>query len=196
MNYPLSLRALMASLLLLLSASSSGSEAAASEQSSAGPLLKIILELDGFPHAEQVQYSSETVLDYEVGLGAMQKQMGDWQFKRSERLDADVLRYTWQIIDGFTSSELYDNLLKQVEQLPQSERLFICEARACGNGAQWANRVFRQRLLYGRADAQRYAVYRVNTEPGYWLLAYASARSADRQYLHVELLRLAPQLEE
>ena len=34
--------------------------------------------------------------------------------------------------------------------------LYSCAGRACGHAAQWANRVFRQRLLYGRQDLQQY----------------------------------------
>jgi hypothetical protein len=54
---------------------------------------------------------------------------------------------------------------------------------------QWANRVFRQRVLYGREDLQRYRVYALE-EAGaqYRLVVYSAARTADRQYLHVDLL--------
>ncbi len=68
--------------------------------------------------------------------------------------------------------------------------LFACESRACGPGVQWANRVFKQRLLYGQESQQRYRVYALDRQPGYRLLIYNSARTMDRQYLHVELLKL------
>lgn len=165
---------------LLLAAGAAAETVPAPEQ--------LLLELDGFPHARRVDMSRESVVDYEVGLGAMQKHLGDWQFKHSKRLDGERLRYSWQIVDGFSSQEVFDGLAGDVEQLPDSELLFSCEGRSCGNGAQWANRVFGQRVLYGRADAQRYRVYRVGSE--YYLLAYASARTSDRQYLHAELVTL------
>lgn len=152
---------------------------------------QLLLELDAFPHTRRVDTSREQVVDYEVGLGAMQKQQGDWQFKKSERLDGERLRFSWQIIDGFSSREIFEGLVADVEQLPRSELLFACESRACGNGAEWANGVFGQRVLYGRADAQRYRIYRVVGDRTYYLLAYASARTADRQYLHAEVLTLA-----
>ncbi|WP_241263363.1 DUF4892 domain-containing protein [Parahaliea mediterranea] len=150
---------------------------------------RLLLELDAFPHARRVDMSRESVVDYEVGLGAMQKHLGDWQFKNSRRLDGERLRYSWQIVDGFSSREIFEGLVGEVGQLPGSELLFACEGRACGNGAQWANRVFGQRVLYGRADEQRYRIYRVGGE--HYLLAYASARTSDRQYLHAELVTLA-----
>jgi hypothetical protein len=156
------------------------------------PAEQLLLDLDSFPHALRVDTSRQQVVDYEVGLGAMQKHLGDWQFKKSERLDGERLRFSWQIVDGFSSEEVMQKLVENVEQLPGAELLFRCEGRSCGNGAQWANRVFSQRVLYGRADAQRYCVYRLDGERVYYVLIYASARTSDRQYLHAEVLTLAP----
>jgi hypothetical protein len=152
---------------------------------------QLLLDLDSFPHARRVDTSRQQVVDYEVGLGAMQKHLGDWQFKRSQRLDGERLRFSWQIVDGFSSAEVFDGLTDRVAQLPGSELLFECEGRACGNGARWANQVFSQRVLYGRAEAQRYRAYRITGDTIYYLLAYASARTSDRQYLHAEVLTLA-----
>lgn len=158
-----------------------------------GALLEAV---DAFPHAVQIENSRAAVVDYEVGLGAMQKHLGDWQFKRSRRVNGERVRYTWQITDGFSAEEVFAELVAKVGALQGSERLFGCEGRSCGNGAQWANRVFGQRVLYGRADTQRYEVYSVGGEGGYLVLAYASARTSDRQYLHAEVIRLASQLQE
>jgi hypothetical protein len=52
--------------------------------------------------------------------------------------------------------------------------------------------VFRQRVLYGREDLQRYRVYTMTQdEARYRLVVYSAARTADRQYLHVDLLRIS-----
>ena len=69
--------------------------------------------------------------------------------------------------------------------------LFDCEARACGSSAQWANRIFNERVLYGTEAAQRYRVF-AGEDNGerYRLLLYATVRTAQRQYLHAELLQL------
>ncbi|WP_187275866.1 DUF4892 domain-containing protein [Parahaliea aestuarii] len=163
--------------------------AVAAPDDSPAPLLG---ELDDFPHAVQVATSQEAVVDYEVGLGAMQKHLGDWQFKHSRRVNGERLRYTWQITDGFSSEEVYRQLTTRLSGWEGSEQLFSCEGRSCGNGAQWANLVFGQRVLYGRADAQRYTVFSFGGEQGYLVLAYAAARTTDRQYLHAEVIDLAP----
>ena len=149
---------------------------------------ELLGRFDAYPHALQVGFNDSEVVDYEIGLGAMQKVRGVWQFKHSERLSGQLKRYTWQIIDGFTANEV----LAEIEaELEADQLLFTCDGRACGKGVQWANRVFRERLLYGRDDLQRYRVYGVSNE---WrLLLYSSARTADRQYLHAEWLRVGEQ---
>ena len=150
----------------------------------------LLTQLDEYPHAVQVAMSDSVVLDYEVPLGALKKVRGVWQFKDSERYSGRLLRYTWQIVDGFSSREIMEELQGRIAANPDNTLLFECEGRACGQAAQWANRVFRQRLLYGREDLQRYGIYGVGAQAQYRLMIYSSARTADRQYLHVDLLLL------
>ena len=151
----------------------------------------LLQQLNDYPHARQVAVSRAEVIDHEIGLGAMQKVRGIWRFKKSERHSGALLSYTWQIVDGFTSMEVMEELLVLLEQGEGVSLLFTCDGRACGQGVQWANRVFHQRVLYGREDLQRYRVYVLHGDSEYRLVVYSSARSADRQYLHVDLLRLS-----
>ncbi len=76
--------------------------------------------------------------------------------------------------------------------MDEAELLFSCEGRSCGQGVQWANRVFHQPVLYGREELQQYRVYSVGKEARSILVIYAAARTADRQYLHAEVLTLTP----
>jgi len=152
----------------------------------------LLQQLNDFPHARQVAQSEEQVRDHEIGLGAMQKVQGAWRFKSSERQSGLLSRHTWQIVDGFTSMEVMGKLITTLEEQAGTTLLFTCDARACGQGVQWANRVFHQRVLYGREDLQRYRVYALQVDAvEYRLALYSSARTADRQYLHVDLLRIA-----
>lgn len=149
----------------------------------------LLSRYDRFPHAEVVYHASEPVLDHVVGLGPMQKVRGDWRLEDSERLTGQLTRYTWRIVDGFSSRSLFDDATTEVEALPGSELLYACEARSCGGSVQWANRVFNQRVLYGTESSQRYRVYALRDgEQEQRLVMYASARTSDRQYLHMELL--------
>ncbi|MEP0201897.1 MAG: DUF4892 domain-containing protein [Halioglobus sp.] len=151
----------------------------------------VLLQLDAYPHAVAIEASQEQTIDHEVGLGALRKVAGSWRFKTSERASGLLQRTTWQIVDGFTSSEVLSELENSVAELPDHVLLFSCEGRACGPGSQWASRVFGQRILYGRDEQQRYRVYRITEgQAEYRLLMYASARTSDRQYLHTDLLKM------
>jgi hypothetical protein len=153
---------------------------------------ELLQQLNAFPHAQELEFSEGEVQDHEVGLGAMRKVGGAWTFKDSKRFSGLLTRYTWQIVDGFTSIEVMDDLVATINQKSEGELLFGCDGRACGPGVQWANRVFAQRVLYGRQELQRYRVYAIGDDPLNLLLIYAGARTADRQYLHVELLEVVP----
>lgn len=153
---------------------------------------ELLQQTNAYPHARPIDFSEEEILDYEIGLGAMRKVGGAWQFKHSERHSGVLTSYTWQIVDGFTSMEVMDELVATTREMTSPELLFSCEGRSCGPGVQWANRVFHQRVLYGQENLQRYQVYTLRTDAQYLLIIYSAARTADRQYLHVELLRVTP----
>ncbi|WP_170287356.1 DUF4892 domain-containing protein [Halioglobus maricola] len=156
--------------------------------------LEILQGLDVSPHMQQVSFDTASVIDHEVGLGAMKKVRGSWQFKASERLTGELTRYSWQVRDGFTSNEVLEGI---EAGLNPEALLFSCDGRSCGQGVQWANRVFRERVLYGRDDLQRYRVYgpmagEAGADSDYRLILFSSARTADRQYLHAEVLEVMP----
>lgn len=83
--------------------------------------VRLLAELDLYSHVERVDTRRESVLDHEVGLGAMQKVRGAWQLKESERLSGELLVYTWRIIDGFTSQELLREAVEKVSALEGTE---------------------------------------------------------------------------
>ena len=168
--------------LLLVTAAVTGRSAGAPEA--------LLRQLNDYPHAQQVDFVERDVIDHEFGLGMIKKVRGVWQFKESERLSGHLTRYTWQIIDGFTSREVMAELVELVQGLDGSQLLYDCEGRACGRAAEWANRVFGQRILYGREDLQRYQAFALHDGAHYRLAIYSAARTSDRQYLHVDLLRV------
>jgi Domain of unknown function (DUF4892) len=152
----------------------------------------LVEKLNNYPHANSISNSETEVRDHEVGLGAIRKIRGVWQFKDSERLTGLLRRDTWQIVDGFSSLEVLEELEADLAAMQTSELLFSCEGRSCGQGVQWANRVFAQRILYGREELQRYRVYSLSGPVAYRVILYSAARTADRQYLHMEWLELKP----
>ena len=149
--------------------------------------------LEQRPHVELVDAERDMgVRSHLVALGAMSKIRGVWSPRDSERQSGLLSRFTWRIYDGVPSSEVLAEVEAALPAALDPQLLFSCDARSCGSSAQWANRVFSQRVLYGTASSQQYRAYRL--EQGgqrYRLLLYASARTADRQYFHAELLRIA-----
>lgn len=174
-------------LMLLVTIASAAAASAAETQ---GPD-QIPEWVEQYPHTENVANSVEDIQDLEIALGALQKVRSVWQFKDSERVTGELQRNTWQLAAGFSSAELFEDVSQRAAQLAGSELLFACSGRACGHGSQWANRVFAQRILYGRDDLQSYSIYRIEEDARYRLLIYSSFRSTSRQYLHIDLIRLA-----
>lgn len=152
----------------------------------------VLEALAAFPHAQSMERRELQVVDHQIGLGALQKIFGDWEFRDSERLSGTLTRETFQIVDGFAASRVLASMQDLLRERGARE-LFACEGRACGHAAQWANRVFGQRVLYGRADEQRYRVHALQLQGREWrIVLYAGARTSDRQYLHVDVLEVKP----
>jgi len=61
----------------------------------AEPPVELLARFNAYPHAVIVNQSDASVVDHEIGLGAMQKVRGAWRFKTSERLTVD-----WCVIPG------------------------------------------------------------------------------------------------
>lgn len=147
-----------------------------------------------WPHLEVIGETRQQVVDHEVGLGMLKKVRGLWEFDDSGRVTGDRIARTWRVLDGFTSLEVLQEFEQALVDSDNARRQFSCEGRGCGSAAQWANRVFGERLLYGRADMQRYRVYTLPAGAdglegaSHIVLFYAAARTSDRQYLHMEVL--------
>jgi len=186
LNKPVMIRRIAQLLLAALLAATGFAQAQESPYHPAS----LLEELASYPHAKSIARTVDDVRDHEIALSAMQKSSGDWIFRNSERLDGELTRETWQIIDGFTAREVLVSL-EAALATAEAELLFACDYRACGPGAQWASRVFNQRILYGRADEQRYRVYAVTSAAGeFRVVLYSGARTSDRQYLHVDVLQV------
>ncbi|MEP5765639.1 MAG: DUF4892 domain-containing protein [Halieaceae bacterium] len=146
------------------------------------------LEPQPWQHSTEFSRSEAAVSEYMLGLGALQKVGGRWRHKKSETLGGELLRVTWKINEGFTAEEGFD---WQRQQLPEDAvLLYECSGRSCGSSAQWASRVFNERVLYGHDERQRYGVWRYQAAGASWtLVLYAVDRANRRHFLHMDLLR-------
>jgi hypothetical protein len=149
-------------------------------------------QVDGLPielyeHA-LVHHSEPTFqTEYEIGLGALQKVGGRWRFKASERVVGELSRTTWQVDEAYTAKEAFNWYRGEIEAM--AEPLFLCSGRDCGRSAQWADRVFQQRVLYGHDDRQLYGAWRgqVDGQLVTWVL-YGVDRGSRRHYIHLDVL--------
>jgi hypothetical protein len=148
----------------------------------------LIQQLEASPHAISVASERLSVVDHEIGLGALQKRSGSWNFKASKRVSGVLSRHTWQIADGFSSEEVLERLESELESVADARILFVCDGRSCGQSVQWANRVFAKKVLYGREKSQRYRAYALEDPASHYIQLYSTSRTADRQYLHLEIL--------
>ncbi len=138
-------------------------------------------------HATELSRKEPATTDYLLGLGALRKLGGRWQHKHSETLRGELRSVTWQVKEGFTAQE---GFAWYVEQLPgDAQLLFECAGRSCGSSAQWASRVFDERVLYGHDERQHYAVWRLQKDDVTWVLVlYAVDRANRRHFLRMNLL--------
>jgi hypothetical protein len=148
-------------------------------------------DLQPWSHAKEFSHSSAADTDYLLGLGALQKIGGRWRHKHSEALRGELSRTTWQLDDGFTAGEAFDWYQQQLAV--DAELLFECQGRSCGSSAQWANRVFGERVLYGHDERQRYGVWRLQRDDVNWFVVlYAVDRANRRHFLRMDTLRQTP----
>lgn len=152
------------------------------------PLPEPVARVNALPHTVVISHAEQPAVNRELGLGPLEKRSGRWRFKKSERVSGTSHRWTWQITDGYLSVDLHQELRQQLDQREDAQKLFGCNGKRCGPGAQWASGVFKERILYGRDRDQWYSAYRLGDNR---LLIYSSARSASRQHLHMEWFELS-----
>jgi len=132
-------------------------------------------------------HTSGSIRAFPIPLGAMKKTAGIWRLESSEAITGSRRRLTWQV-EGEPVLELFNAL---AETIGESAALqWQCDGRACGNAAEWANKVYQERLLYGRDEFMAYRAFRL--DDGVWLTLFSAARTADRQYLHVDIVKPLP----
>lgn len=140
-------------------------------------------ELDRHWSTSLVETSEVPAQPFLIPLGTMKKHAGVWRPEAFEPVAGTMVRTTWSV-SGIGVLELFEQW--QQALLKQHTLRWSCSGRACGNAAEWASRVYGERLLYGRDESMRYAAFR--TDAGTWVTLFSAARTADRQYLHLDAI--------
>lgn len=142
------------------------------------------LNLDPFPLASEINQTERSDPDYRLMLGGIIKINGLIRSDREQRLNANLLRTTWQLPSGYSPESGFNFMRKQL--MDKGGRvLFECAGRQCGPSNLWANEIFKQARLYGVDSSQFYAA--LELDQGHVAL-YAVRRGNGRVYLHMDLL--------
>ena len=142
-----------------------------------------------FPRAWIVAYEREDEFaPREFVVSAVEKIRRELRIERKLRLDAAVLRVTYQVPTGTPLEEVVGHY----QGLLGPDALFSCRGRDCGRSNGWANQVFQQAILYGPEANQFYIAA---DRGGELLSAYVIERGNRRIYVHVEALRPREEVE-
>ncbi len=144
---------------------------------------KLTTSIDKHWAIHRYKTREEEATAFLVPLGSMKKVRGVWRLEQFEPVDGHLQRVTWQV-QGEPINEIFTQFAEQLTQAAEPQ--WQCQGRGCGNAAEWASRVYQERLLYGRDEFMNYAVFR--TPGGAWLSLFSAARTADRQYLHLDII--------
>jgi hypothetical protein len=153
------------------------------DASEASPFYRVLGDVSLSSRADQVGAEVIQVEAHSIPLGAMEKRSGRWAPADAVSFSGQRDAQMWQFSGGLVTDE-FDRLANAAIEV--SEARYCCVSRECGNASQWASRVFRQRLLYGRDESLRYCAF--EAVDGSWMTVFSAARTADRQYLHLEIL--------
>lgn len=111
-------------------------------------------EIKPFPHSE-IQHEEQKTLDsYRLVLSSSAR-AEDSANENELRLPGDLWRRTWAVESQFSLAEVTTFFKKQIENIPI---LFHCRALDCGSSYFWANELFSNARLVGRAQHQNYYV--------------------------------------
>ena len=147
--------------------------------------LDVLIEaIDKHWSTERFRTRVERASPFLIPLGAMQKRDGVWRPEEFWPIDGEVGRVTWSV-RGESITTLFETF--RLSLMAEHTLRWECQGRSCGNAAEWASRVFKERLLYGRDEFMRYGAF--ENAQGDWVILYSAARTADRQYLHVDIVR-------
>lgn len=125
--------------------------------------------------------STGKVRGFPIALGKMKKIDGSWQPEVSTPVTGELRRETWQV-SGTPVVDLFDETTALIATF--ATQRYSCVSRGCGNASEWASRIYQERLLYGRDEFLRFTAF--ETLEGVWITVFSAARSADRQYLHID----------
>ena len=111
------------------------------------------------PQAHIFSQSNMLNTDYIIALDKYKKTDDRWMPEKWQRESGQLFRYTIEMPRDYREEEVFDYYRQQLPA--NSELLFSCAGRQCGESNNWANDHFGVKQLYGTNASQIFSVYRV-----------------------------------
>lgn len=145
--------------------------------------------VQAFPNSTLVSstFSPESI--HQVALGILQRNSGVAEPEEVRRVTGDLTKVLYEISPEFSGADVYDFFRTQLVEKSFDE-LFTCKGRSCGSSNDWANDIFKNRILYGPAQNQYYMAYQKfsddNLSP--YVSVYIITRGNRRLYAYLEVV--------
>lgn len=141
-----------------------------------------------YPDANIEQYKNLMVKDHKLITSGLKIVNGLLKFEHAKRISGLMHQITYQIPEGYSSSEAFDYYKKLI--IPTKHNIFYeCKARSCGASNLWANRIFKVAKLYGPDKSQYYLAAKVIVaDKEFYIAIYSIQRGNKKVYLHVEII--------
>jgi len=111
------------------------------------------------PQAHIFSQSNMLNTDYIIALDKYKKTDDRWMPEKWQRESGQLFRYTIEMPRDYREEEVFDYYRQQLPA--NSELLFSCAGRQCGESNNWANDHFGVKQLYGTNASQIFSVYRM-----------------------------------
>jgi hypothetical protein len=139
------------------------------------------------PLATIFSQSNKLNNDYIIALDKYKKTDNRWAPEKWQREAGQLVRYTIEMPRDYLEEDVFAYYR---EQLPEnSELLFGCKGRQCGESNNWANDHFGVKQLYGTGSSQFYSVFRIqHLESLSYVTIYTVRRGNRRLYTQLDVL--------
>ena len=144
--------------------------------------------MEAFPESviDSNSYTPATI--HQIALGILQGISGVAVPEETRRVSGALSKTLYEIPREYSGDDVYRFFQGYFEE-KSFERLFGCTGRTCGSSNDWANDIFKNRILYGPVQNQYYLAYQMS--PGNpvspYVTVYIITRGNRRIYAYVEV---------
>ena len=141
-----------------------------------------------YPHAELISSEKFETNDYRISAGKVDVVNNILRMENEIRLDVRGNKFLYKVHIGYTSGDAFNYYVNKLKDI-NSNILFRCQGRGCGDSNSWANIVLSNSKLYGKERDQHYLIAKIedNKQVSH-VLIYTIKRGNGKVYLYIEEL--------